>query len=523
MSSISISDIKARRASSAPLPITVAPSTSANCFKSTQTYTKPSSKNFEHHFSVESQAFGGSALKKSASVAGTGSKRLIPLGTGRPSPEYYPWDSLSFQAHIPQIESKQVDAYSDAITKETNPLAANAQHQLALQVSTKHDDGYNLALALNYGHAVGSPHLLQFITEHVELVHNPSYSDWGTCLTAGTTSALEITFRIFCNRGDIILSEKHTYPGTIEVANLVGVQMQAVDLDTEGASAIHLKEILDKWDFSRGSKPTVFYTIPCGQNPTGATQSLKRRQQILEIAEEHDLIIIEDDPYYFLRPGFCPKGVSGISAGVVPSYLSLDKSGRVVRLDSTSKILAPGLRAGWVTANASIIEKFLAYQEISTVAVSGPVQMMLYKLLDESWGHTGFFTWLGFLSQQYRIRRDLMLEACRKYLPQDICSWVPPDYGMFLWLELDWKKHLRLKDELSDESLSLKLLEVENNILQLALENGVQVTKGSLFHCSKKPTEKLNFRMTFAAASEEDFTEGVRIFADSIRKEFSIY
>ncbi|KAJ5729133.1 L-kynurenine/alpha-aminoadipate aminotransferase [Penicillium malachiteum] len=468
------------------------------------TYTKPSSKNLEPHFSVESQAFGGSALKKSSSVASTGSKRMIPLGTGRPSPEYYPW--------IRSLESKQFDTYSEAITKETNPPAANGHHQLALQVSTKHDDGYNLALALNYGHA------------HVELVHNPSYSNWDTCLTAGTTSALEIAFRIFCNRGDIVLSEKYTYPGTIKAINLVGAQMQAVDLDKAGASAIYLKEILDKWDISRGPKPTVFYTIPCGQNPTDTTQSLKRRQQILEVAEEHVLIIIEDDPYYFLRPGLCSTGAdSDISADGVPSYLFLDTFGRVVRLDSTSKILAPGLRAGWVTANASIIEKFLAYQEVSTVAVSEPVQMMLYILLDDNWGHTGFFSWLDFLSQQYRIRRDLMLEACSKYLPQDICTWVPPDYGMFLWLELDWRKHPQFKDGLSCGSLSLNLLEIENNILQLALEDGVQVTKGSLFRCSKKPIEELHFRMTFAAASEQDLTQGVRIFAGSIRKEFTIY
>ncbi|KAJ5717280.1 hypothetical protein N7488_002926 [Penicillium malachiteum] len=522
MSSISISDIKARRAGSTPLPVTVAPSISAHGFKSIQKYSKKSSKNFEHCFSVESRAFSGSALKKSASVASTGTERIIPLGTGRPIPEYYPY----FQRYAHRLETKQVNAHSEATTKETketNTPAANGHHQLALQVSTKHDDGYNLGLALNYGHDAGSPHLLRFVTEHVELVHNPPYSNWDTCLTAGTTSAMEIAFRIFCNKGEIILSEKYTYPGAVEAVNLVGARMQAVDLDTEGASAMHLKEILDKWDLARGPKPTVFYTIPCGQNPTGTTQSLKRRRRILEIAEEHDLIIIEDDPYYLLRPGLCSEAaVPDTLAGGVPSYLSLDTSGRVVRLDSTSKILAPGLRAGWITANDSIIEKFLDYQEVSTVAVSGPVQMMLYKLLDESWGHTGFFSWLDFLSQQYRIRRNLMLEACSKYLPRDICTWVPPDYGMFLWLELDWRYHPRFKDEISYEGLTLLLLEIENNILQLALEDGVQVTRGSLFHCSKKPTEELHFRMTLAAASGEDLTEGVRMFADSIKKEFSI-
>lgn len=193
----------------------------------------------------------------------------------------------------------------------------------------------------------------------------------------------------------------------------------AIYLDAEGASATHLREILDTWDSSRRAKPRVLYVIPSGQNPTGATQSPERRQEIYQISEENDLTILEDDPYYFLRPGECSeKAGTSVSTGGVPSYLSVDTSGRVVRLDSASKILAPGLRAGWVTANASIIDKFVAYHEISTVAVSGPVLLMLWKLLDESWGHKGFFSWLDQISQQYRLRRDLLLELTISISPR---------------------------------------------------------------------------------------------------------
>jgi aromatic amino acid aminotransferase I len=107
----------------------------------------------------------------------------------------------------------------------------------------------------------------------VELIHHPPYSDWGVCLTAGSTSAMEIVFRIFSDRGDTILTEVYTYPGAVEGAALVGVQIEGVQMDAKGAKPDPLKRILDSWDHSRGPKPTVFYTIPSGQNPTGATQS----------------------------------------------------------------------------------------------------------------------------------------------------------------------------------------------------------------------------------------------------------
>ncbi|KAH8423083.1 aminotransferase-like domain-containing protein [Aspergillus melleus] len=394
--------------------------------------------------------------------------------------------------------------------------------QVVKQTIGKHDAGYNLSLGLNYGHAAGSPHLVRFVTEHVELVHNPPYADWGTVLTAGSTSALEIALRVFCNRGDTVLMERYTYPGAVEVAGLVGARVQGVDMDAEALSPDHLREVLRTWDEeARGPRPTVLYTVPSGQNPTGVTQSVERRRAIYQIAEEYDLVLIEDDPYYFLSLGDCPGRLQNdIGADGIPSYLSLDRAGRVVRLDSASKILAPGLRAGWVTASSLVIDKFLAYHEVSTVAVSGPTQLMLGKLLDETWGHQGFFSWLDRLSLSYRSRRDSLLEACGRYSPKEICDWVPPEYGMFLWIKLDWKEHPQFQGQTEFQDVEPKLGGIEDRILSSALKNGAQVTKGSLFQCSKILADELHFRLTFAAALEDDLAEGVRIFANALVDEF---
>jgi aromatic amino acid aminotransferase I len=261
------------------------------------------------------------------------------------------------------------------------------------------ESSYDLDIALNYGGAVGSPQVLRFITEHVEMIHRPVYDDWETCLTCGTTSAIEIVLRMLCNSGDCILAEAYTYSGAIEVAKALGLNILGMEMDDLGLLPEDLDSKLRSWDVARGPKPSVLYTIPSGQNPTGTTQTTQRRKAIYRVAELHGQIIIEDDPYYFIQLG--ESGAEIMDAEGLPtspqeyldhlpvSYLSMDSAGRVLRLDSTSKILAPGLRLGWMTGCSQLVEKFLSYTEFSTVSPSGPSQVMLYKLLDETWGHEG--------------------------------------------------------------------------------------------------------------------------------------
>lgn len=116
-----------------------------------------------------------------------------------------------------------------------------------------------------------------------------------------------------------------------------------VDLDSHGVVPSKLREQLDNWPADK-RKPKVLYTVPVGGNPTGVSQTLERKREIYEIAREHDLLILEDDPYYYLQFG-----------DKVPSYFSMDVDGRVLRFDSMSKILSSGLRVGWATGPAELI------------------------------------------------------------------------------------------------------------------------------------------------------------------------
>jgi aromatic amino acid aminotransferase I len=263
----------------------------------------------------------------------------------------------------------------------------------------------------------------------------------------GSSSALDIAYRMLTERGDSILSEEYTYVTAIETAAPMEVQMIGVKMDEQGLLPSSMDEILSTWDAEaqKSPRPKVLYTVPSGQNPTGATQSLKRRKEVYRVAQKHDIFILEDEPYYFLQmqpyTGNAPDVPPPAShtefiKSLVPSLLSLDTDGRVMRLDSFSKIVAPGSRTGWITAPEQIVERFTRHNEVSVQTASGFSQVILYKLLDDTWGHAGFLDWLINLRLEYTQRRDVLLHACEVYLPKEVVEWSPPMAGMFVSLFL---------------------------------------------------------------------------------------
>lgn len=240
------------------------------------------------------------------------------------------------------------------------------------------------------------------------------------------------------------MMEEYTFASAAETAWPLGLKALALPIDEEGIVPEAMDELLSNWDVkARGArKPYVLYTIPTGQNPTGATQSAERRRAVYKVSQKHDVLIIEDEPYYFLQ--MQPYSGEGAAAppppathddfikSLVPSFLSMDVDGRVVRLESFSKVVSPGSRVGWIVASEQIIERFVRNFEVSSQNPSGISQLVLYKLLDEHWGHSGYLDWLIALRMSYTDRRDALLHACEKHLPRDIAHWVAPAAGMFV-------------------------------------------------------------------------------------------
>ncbi len=360
---------------------------------------------------------------------------LITLGGGLPLAENFPIEEIT-------IKVPTVPDFSEAATKQNGTILRAGKYD----ASETEDGVYDLSIALNYALGTGSAQMIRFVTEHTEIVCSPPYADWQCALTVGSTSALDIALRMFCERGDVVLSEDYAFASAVETATALGVKCVGVAMDAEGLLPGSMDEILSNWDEkSRGArKPFVLYTVPSGQNPTGATQSLSRRKEIYKIAQKHNVYIFEDEPYYFLQmqpytgpdaPDVPPPATNEeFLKSLVPTYLSFDTDGRVMRMDSFSKVIAPGTRVGWITASEQIIERFVRANECSVQNPSGISQMVLFKLLDEHWGHDGYLKWLINLRMQYTKRRDIILAACEKYLPKEVVSWDPPAAGMFVSL-----------------------------------------------------------------------------------------
>ncbi|OCT45190.1 Aromatic amino acid aminotransferase [Cladophialophora carrionii] len=505
---------------------TLAPVTTADLFKSDCYSKRPKSGlDISRFLSREGRVRQPSSLKASASGFGKG---MISLGTGRPSPETYPFESMEFVYSSPTSISRLGLATNRNGSRETRSATSVSKRDPSASI--------DLAIALSYGYSLGSEQLIQYLTTHVSCLHSPPYSDWEICLTGGNTMALETTFRNFADPGDFVLVEEYTYSGTIEAAGPLGLTLVPVAMDSDGINPKSLDDILSTWEqLHPGTRrPKLLYIIPTGHNPTGITQPRRRRQDVLEVAERHDILIVEDDPYHYLQfPQ--PGGVSDYLS--IPSYLSLSRTGRVIRLDSTSKILAPGLRLGWLTAPKAIVETFQAAHDLGFVQSSGVSQLVMYKLVSERWGHGGFLRWLNGLAGYYHAKATVMLQAMERELGtgilEDVCSWNEISAGMFIWLKIDCTRLPEVSQTATDaEARQRALLEIEDRIHTEAINEGVLPCKGSYFRASTPPcggtpsngaqsSASVFLRLTFASSEKEEIVTAVGRLGTALRKIFN--
>ncbi|KAH7128835.1 aromatic amino acid aminotransferase [Dactylonectria macrodidyma] len=509
-----IEELKKRRLNAAKISTAVAAVSDSDMFKAPP-ITKLRAKDMSSHFTQESKSRQPAILKKAAAHI----KRpgMISLGGGLPSSEHFPISEITMRVPKPPAFKEEDFSSTDA------GLVARIGKYDAREGRSE----YDLAIALNYAQATGGGQMLRFITEHTELIFKPLYADWQVCQTVGTTGAFEQVARMLFEKGkNSLITDEFAYTAALETVAPQGVRVFGVKMDEQGLIPEALEEALASWDeLTRGApKPHVLFLNPSGQNPTGATQSFRRRRDIYQVCQRHDLLIIEDEPYYFIQmdpytgrdsPTWATNtaSIDEFVAGLVPSYLSIDTDGRVIRMDSFSKVLVPGARLGWITGSQQVIERYIRHSECANQGPSGFSQLMLWKLLDETWGHEGYLRWLIDLKTSYTRRRNTLLAACEDHLPSGLVSWTPPEAGMFMWLTVDHTQHPDYEQR--------GILEIEQEIYQLAVATGVLVSCGSWFRAEQeKPVRNLCFRITYATASEEAMTIAIQRLSASICKSF---
>jgi aromatic amino acid aminotransferase I len=241
---------------------------------------------------------------------------MIPMGGGIPHPDLFPFETLQaytlpvdhISLDLPRVPRKhKLGLYEWLFGRDP----ATDKISIPKYAENPTPSTIQLATSLQYQSATGPPALPLFLREYVQRIYRPAYADWDVLLNVGATDGWGKICNLLLEPNDAILVEEWTYPGAENAFLPMGIEMVAVKMDGLGAQPEHLEQLLSGWDEEeRGKKrPKVFYTIPTGQNPTGATADDARKKAVYAVCQNYDVIICEDEPYYCLVSG---KGGTGL-------------------------------------------------------------------------------------------------------------------------------------------------------------------------------------------------------------------
>ncbi|KAL7641745.1 UNVERIFIED_CONTAM: hypothetical protein RMT77_007619 [Armadillidium vulgare] len=361
-------------------------------------------------------------------------------------------------------------------------------------------DGKLIDDAQQYTETTGYSPLVKQVKELVVRYHNPPNLDNSDfIITIGAQDGFTRAMSLLLSPGDFVITENPTFTGMLSAIKQYDVNILGVKSDAFGMIPESLEEILSsKWDPNKIRKaqtgiPKVLYINPTGSNPSGVSSTRERKEKIYELARLYNILIIEDDPYYFIEFRD-PKTYAD-------SFLSMDTDGRVLRFDSFSKLIASGLRIGFLTGPKELVLKYLEHMEATTLQASTLSQVIASELL-KKWSTEGLETHIENIRQFYRKQRDAMNAAAEKYL-KGLCEWNIPTGGMFLWIKV------------------LVLDDVEEMVLKRGPSKGLILMPGNPFMVDhNKPCPYVRLSYSFSSAS--DLEEACKLFADLIREEVEL-
>lgn len=333
--------------------------------------------------------------------------------------------------------------------------------------------------ALQYGGGQGMERLRQQICDVMAAEGILDADPADVVVTTGSQSAQDVAAKVFCDPGDVVLCEDPTYVGALNTFEAYQVDVQAIEMDEQGLDPHRLEQRINQL-LSEGRRIKLLYTIPSFNNPSGITMAAERRQRIVEICRENNILIVEDNPYGLLR--FDGNPLPPMRAGHPDD---------VLYLGSFSKIFAPGVRLGWALVPRHLHRRFYLACEAVVLCPSPLTQMLVSAYLAE-------YDWQGHLvktRELYSERCAAMLNALQQHLP-DGASWTRPDGGFFVWVTLP-------------QGVDTYPL------LYQAIDAGVVFIPGAAFTPSDEVSNKL--RLAFSAVSPEEIEEGIRRLAPILR------
>jgi len=369
---------------------------------------------------------------------------------------------------------------------DTSTFAPELYARLMAQVA----DGQT-ARALQYGPTEGMAAAVECIVE-VMAAEQTLVDPASVIVTTGGQQVLDLVCKALIDPGDVIVAEAPTYPGAVPTFGAYQADVVQIEMDSHGMPIEELEATLDRLR-GVGRWPKFIYTIPNFQNPGGVTMSLQRRQQLVALARERELLVLEDNPYGLLRYEGEP----------LPTLYSLDaspgehrdggsgegmSSDLVIYLGTFSKILSPGLRLGWAVAPRPVLEKLNLGKQGADLCSSPMTQLFVSAFFAErtAGGDPAWIEYVQRLRELYRRRRDVMLESLHEHF-DGRASWTRPEGGLFIWATFDG---------------------VDTTDL-MARSRGVAFVPGRSAYMDGHSGSH-SMRLNFAGVPDEDIREGIR-------------
>jgi 2-aminoadipate transaminase len=306
------------------------------------------------------------------------------------------------------------------------------------------------------------------------------------CVTSGCQQGIDLAAKVFVGAGDSVLVEQPSFLGALEAFRARGARVVGVPIEADGLRVEALPALIQR------HRPKLLYCMPTYQNPTGRSLSHEKRRALLRIAAAYDLPIVEDDSAGFIH----------LQDGAhMPSLKSEDHAGYVIHLGTFSKLIAAGLRLGWLVADPPVFEKLVAAKYASDLSSDALVQRAVHRLLDDG----SLARHVERARAAYRERRDVLVDALGSpgALPPEAC-FDAPEGGFNVWLELP-------RDGPTSTELFLE-----------AVRRGVAFVPGPFFFSAggggpASAAALRGLRLSYSALPPADLVRGVQLLSDAMR------
>lgn len=330
--------------------------------------------------------------------------------------------------------------------------------------------------ALQYSTTEGYTPLRELVTARLHERFDIDTDRNVTLITSGGQQAIELFCKVMCNEGDVVICENPSFIGALNAFRSLGAKPVGVELEEDGISITGLEAALK-------AHPTAkfLYLIPTFHNPAGITMSLKKRRAVYALAQQYDVMILEDNPYGDLR----------FAGEDLPTLKSMDTDGRVLYCSTFSKILSAGMRVGFACGCEELMQKMVIAKQVEDVHTNIFFQMLCAKYIQTYDLEEHIQT----IRDLYRRKCGMMLDALDRYMPKEV-SYTRPQGGLFLWCTLP--PQLELKQ-----------------IVGALSEQGVFVVPGTTFNCDESAPSS-SFRLNYSTPSEEQIERGIRIVGETI-------